>query len=129
MPPSDRRKIIGKSGEDSAAQFLVTKGYEIIGRNVRPLPGLARGEIDIIAWDASILCFIEVKARSSMRGPDPDISVSPAKRTQLMMLAEAYLSANQLEPEQCRFDVVSVWTDPSLPTPMVTVHQNAYEAS
>lgn len=126
--PADKRKAVGKAGEDAAAQYLTTKGYDIVGRNIRPLPGLARGELDIVAWCGEILCFVEVKTRSHSRGPDPDISVSPAKRAQLVTLAEAYMSVNQLEPNSCRFDVVSVWIDPSLPTPMVKLHQDAFEA-
>jgi putative endonuclease len=122
----DRRKSLGLLGEDYAAEFLQYSGYKIEDRNVRPLPGLARGEIDIIAWDCSILCFIEVKTRASSSGATPESSVGTAKRKQLITLAEAYLSVKNIEPESCRFDVVSVWIDPKTPTPMVTLLKNAF---
>jgi putative endonuclease len=120
------RKSMGRAGEAAAAQFLTSKGYRIVAANVRPLPGLARGEIDIIAWDGDILCFIEVKARRA-RSQAPDLSVTLPKRRQITILAEAYMSVENIEPRSCRFDVVSVWLDPSLPTPMLTLLQNAFD--
>ena len=119
------RKEAGALGEAEAAQFLVSRGYRIAGANVRPLPGMARGELDVIAWDGDILCFVEVKTRRTRSAP-PDLSVSPGKRRQLITLAEAYLSVNDLDPETCRFDVISVWNDPALPCPMLTLHKDAF---
>ena len=129
QPDGFKQKALGRTAEDAAAQFLASQGYKVVGRNVRPLPALARGELDIVAWDGDILCFIEVKARTSTRGPDPDISVSESKRNQLMTLALAYMSVNQIEPESCRFDVVSVWISPALPSPQLVLHKDAFEAS
>ncbi len=123
---TDTRKQAGNDGEAQAAELLAARGYTQVIRNVRPLPGLARGEIDIVAWDGEVLCFIEVKTRRTRALP-PDLGVTPGKRRQIVMLAEAYLSVNKLEPEECRFDVVSVWNDPALPCPMLALHQNAFE--
>jgi putative endonuclease len=120
------RKQIGGQGESDAAQFLRSRGYRIAAVNVRPLPGLARGELDIVAWDGPVLCFVEVKTRRSGR-VDPDIAITLTKRKQLIRLAEAYLSANDLDPEVCRFDVVSIWSDPALPCAMLRLCKNAFE--
>ena len=129
MPAAPRRylnrKEMGSAGEQEAARLLAARGYRIVAMNVRPLPGLARGEIDIIAWDGPVLCFVEVKARRS-RSLAPELSVNLPKRRKLIQLAEAYLSHVTPEPESCRFDVVSVWIDPSLPSPMVSLHKNAF---
>ena len=123
--PQPNRKQVGKSGEADAARFLVSRGYKVAGVNVRPLPGLARGEIDIVARDGAILCFVEVKTRRTKALP-PDLGITASKRKQLIMLADAYLSVNNLDPEICRFDVVSVWTDPALPCPMLLLHKDAF---
>jgi len=126
MPPiKSNLKQVGKRGEAEAAEFLTSQGYTVAGMNVRPMPGLARGELDIVAWDGPVLCFIEVKTRRNRRLP-PDLGITPMKRRQIVVLADAYLSANQLDPEVCRFDVVSVWNDPALPCPMLTLHKDAF---
>jgi putative endonuclease len=120
-------KQAGRSGEDEAAQLLTARGYRVVARNVRPLPGLARGEIDLIAWDGRTLVFVEVKTRRRASA-SPEISVGIAKRRQLVMLAEAYLSGLHDQPESCRFDVVTVWHDPSLPAPMLMLRTDAFDA-
>ena len=57
-------KIKGKYGEEIAVNYLIKNGCKIVEKNYR----FSRyGEIDIIALDGSILCFIEVKTRTSDR--------------------------------------------------------------
>ncbi len=119
------RKAAGRAGEQNAVDFLRSQGYRIVGTNIRPMPGLARGELDIVAYDGEVLCFIEVKARRTQWLP-PDLGITLTKRNQIIKVADAYLSVNNLDPEQCRFDVVSVWSDPSLPAPMATLHKDAF---
>lgn len=50
-------KRLGRLGEDVAARYLVSRGYEIIARNWT----CQAGEADIIARDDDILVFAEVK--------------------------------------------------------------------
>ena len=46
----------GMQGEDEASAYLRKEGYAIIERNFRtPI-----GEIDIIARDGDVLCFVEI---------------------------------------------------------------------
>ena len=53
--------FFGKSGEEAAVSYLLKKKYKILKRNF-----LTCGcEVDIIALDGDILCFIEVKTRKS----------------------------------------------------------------
>ena len=57
----NHNQTIGKWGEIAAGEYLLTKGYTILGNNVRT----PHGEIDIIASIDGLIVFVEVKARSS----------------------------------------------------------------
>src|SRR5262245_43417772 len=62
---------LGQRGERMALAYLEHAGYRIVaanfsvpvGRNSRGV--LVNAEIDIVAFDAQTLCFIEVKTRAS----------------------------------------------------------------
>ena len=121
-------KQSGQFGEDAAAAFLQQNGYKIIERNWRPGNAL-RGEIDAIAWarDArgrNVLCFVEVKTRSSRLSSSlqekqpplretaaPQEAVTISKQRQIARLANAYVSIHRLDNVACRFDVVEVRLD------------------
>ena len=126
------RQARGQIGEDLAARFLVSRGYQIVARNWRPTTasgkrslGHTRGEIDIIAWHGEILCFIEVKTRSSNRFGAPQEAVNMAKQRQISRLANAYVSQNPTE-NSCRFDVVEVWLSDG-ETPRLALCSNAFD--
>ena len=53
----------GAWGEDVAAGYLRSHGFEIIDRNSRPHAKDGRLEIDIVAWERSTdtMVFVEVK--------------------------------------------------------------------
>lgn len=126
----------GQAGEDAAVEFLKNRGYTIVTRNWRPksTPGVRmRGELDCIAWakgDRSerVLCFVEVKARTSHRGGAPQEAVTPAKQRQISRLANAYISTNPIGETACRFDVVEVWLLPGH-APRCALHRNAFDYS
>ena len=61
MPMTDNQ-ILGKLGEDIAADYLEINGYSIVSRNQR----VAKNELDIIAEDKDCLVFVEVKTRSCL---------------------------------------------------------------
>lgn len=104
------RKAVGNAGEQQAADFLARRGYQIVDANVRPEGGMARGEIDLVAWDEGVLVFVEVKTRRVRHGSQgtPGEAVTQAKRRQLVSLAQAYLAHHCLDNIDCRFDVVEV---------------------
>ncbi|MEO8433207.1 MAG: YraN family protein, partial [Acidobacteriota bacterium] len=54
---------VGQAWEDLAARELRRAGYRILDRNFRAGPG----EIDFVARDGRVLCFIEVKGRRGRR--------------------------------------------------------------
>lgn len=105
---STHGKAVGNAGETGAADFLAARGYRLVDANVRPEGGMARGEIDIIAWDGDVLVFVEVKTRRTRLGPQgtPGEAITRAKRRQLVSLAQAYLAHHALDDVPCRFDLV-----------------------
>ena len=113
----DARKTIGTRGEAETVAFLETRGYRIVDTNVRPLGGMARGEIDVIAWDGEYLVFCEVKTRRVAVGSQgtPAEAVHFGKQKQLTRLALAYLAKHELDDVPCRFDVVEVVRRPPAP--------------
>lgn len=60
---ADRRRHLGRQGEEYAVDCLRRQGSLIAGRNVR----LAPGEIDIVAREGEVLCLVEVRTRRSPR--------------------------------------------------------------
>jgi hypothetical protein len=53
----------GIDGEDAAFFYLGRKGYTVVAR--RWSSGYQRGDLDLIAWQGPLLCFIEVKTRTA----------------------------------------------------------------
>jgi putative endonuclease len=92
-PSQDRRKALGRQGEDIAAEYLRQQGYEIVTRNWRT----RSGELDIVARDGEWLVFVEVRARRAGKGTlapalgTPEESITPRKQMQLAAMADAYL--------------------------------------
>jgi putative endonuclease len=114
---ADARKTIGTRGEAETVAFLEARGYRVVDTNVRPLGGMARGEIDVIAWDGDYLVFCEVKTRRVASGAQgtPAEAVDARKQKQLTRLAFAYLAKHNLDDVNCRFDVVEVVRRPPAP--------------
>ena len=112
----------GRRGEDQAYFHLRQLGYIIVGRNWRT--ARHRGELDLIGWDQQVLCFIEVKARTSRDVKPAEAAVDRGKRFQILRMARAYM--RHLRPGiPIRFDVVSVYLEPDQPAE-IQVFKNAY---
>ena len=127
---TDARKTMGSRGEAETVAFLETRGYRIVDTNVRPLGGMARGEIDVIAWDGEYLVFCEVKTRRVRAGSQgtPAEAVHARKQAQLSRLAWAYLAKHDLDDVPCRFDVVEVVRCPPAPA-RFTLLRDAFQAA
>ncbi|MDD5130927.1 MAG: YraN family protein [Candidatus Omnitrophica bacterium] len=94
----------GKAAEDAAVKFLKTQGYKILERNYRN----KFGEIDIIARQNGVICFLEVKARHSLDFGTPQEAVSTGKQRQISKIAVFYLKMNNLLEHAARFDVLAL---------------------
>src|SRR5690348_9917186 len=56
-------QIVGASGEEDAYFYLRGLGYVMVARNWRS--PRRHGEIDLVGWDGNVLCFVEVKSRTT----------------------------------------------------------------
>lgn len=112
----------GIAGEDAAFFFLRRKGYVVVAR--RWSSGGRPGDIDLIAWQGPVLCFIEVKTRTAQDMTPAEAAVDRHKRYTLRRLATQYLrqlpkpypatadllaGTPQSQFPQVRFDVISVY--------------------
>jgi len=124
LPPDRRPRHlrVGSRGEEDAYFHLRKLGYAIVARNFRT--PRCRGEIDLIGWDSDVLCFIEVKTRTSRHVKPPEAAVDRHKRREVAQVARAYL--RRLPPScQWRFDVVSVYYGGLESRPQIEVFRNA----
>jgi putative endonuclease len=113
----------GRRGEEDAYFYLRKLGYVMVARNYRS--PRRRGEIDLIGWDKDVLCFIEVKTRTSHEVKPAEAAVDRDKQQDLVAVAREYL--RRIPPScQWRFDVVSVYYEDNSSQPEFEVFQNAF---
>jgi putative endonuclease len=105
---------VGRIGEQLAAKYLKLLDYSLVAANFKLPVGrnsrqaLVFGEIDIVAYEKRILCFVEVKTRRSDSFLAPEANVDLRKQRQIIRAARAYRRIFGLESEPFRYDVVSV---------------------
>jgi putative endonuclease len=83
-----------------------------------------RGELDLVGWDGDVLCFIEVKTRSTRQVATAEAAVDEEKRTDLGAVARDYRRRVSGEP-MSRFVLVSVYYDTEGASPDITLFKNA----
>lgn len=120
--PRPRHQQTGTRGEEDAYFHLRGLGYAIVARNFRS--PRYRGEIDLIGWDKDVLCFIEVKTRTSHDVKTAEAAVDRHKRREIAQVARDYL---RRQPPMCqwRFDIVSVYYADRSSSPQIEVFRNA----
>lgn len=103
--PSNKT-LIGKFGEDKAAEYLLAKGLKIISRNYYG----THGELDIVAYDTKTdtIIFTEVKTRKNQSFGFASQSIRKDKLKSLVQTSQQYMFENPNE-SQIRFDVVEVY--------------------
>lgn len=115
---------IGIDGENAAYFHLRRSGFTVVAR--RWSAGNLPGDIDLVAWQGPVLCFVEVKARTARDATAAEVAVDSHKRHILRRLARQYM--RQLpgpEAPPVRFDVVSVYLVPQEPC-AIEHFQNAF---
>ena len=113
----------GKAAEIAAVKFLEAQGYKILRRNYKT----KFSEIDIIAKDKDVFCFVEVKARHSDRFGQPSEALSRNKQRQISKSAICYLKETNALGLPARFDVVTLLYARDLPA--IDLIKNAFELS
>jgi putative endonuclease len=113
-----------KKGEALAGKILKKKGYKILKRNYVS----KYGEIDIVAYDRGIICFVEVKTRQSENYGPPELAVTKEKRKRIVRTALNYLTINNIEDTDCRFDVVSILYKEDVNKPDIELLESAFTA-
>jgi putative endonuclease len=95
----------------------------MVARNFRS--SRRRGEIDLIGWHQGVLCFIEVKTRTSHAVKPAEAAVDRDKQRGLTAVADEYLR-HMARTCQWRFDVVTVYYEPQSSQPQFELFQNAF---
>ena len=116
----------GRQGEEDAYFYLRRQGYVMVARNYRS--PRRRGEVDLIGWDQDILCFIEVKTRTSHDVKPAEAAVNREKRRELAGMAREYLRRLPVAV-QSRFDVVSVYYESQPRLTRIELFKNAFPVS
>ncbi|MEM7482705.1 MAG: YraN family protein [Acidobacteriota bacterium] len=93
----------GRLAEREARRWLVRNGFRILRSNVAS----RSGEVDLVAVEAGVLCFVEIKARSGPSFGTAAAAVTLTKRRKLVREAERWLRRHPWEGP-CRFDVLAL---------------------
>jgi putative endonuclease len=97
-------RAVGREGEERAVRLLRRRGYKILARNYR----CRHGEIDVVAFEAGEVAFVEVKSRATDELGSALGAVTAAKQRKIARVAEQFLVERGIEDRPCRFDVVAV---------------------
>jgi putative endonuclease len=93
--------VSGREAELRAARFLESQGVRIIEKNYR----VKSGEIDIVAQDATMLIFVEVRWRRNHSYGGAIESLSTRKLKRMHRAASTYLQHHRCTLP-CRLDVL-----------------------
>ena len=130
---SNYRQALGKWGEETAAQYLVKRGYKILARNVRT----PYGEIDLVAMQQDtvdgidvvpVIVFVEVKTRSNTAFGFPEASINPKKQEHILAAAQYYLVENPNLDGDWRVDVIAIQRHSRSEAPSIEHFENVFTA-
>lgn len=112
----------GMQGEALVARYLRERGYQLAAHGHRS----RYGEIDLIAWDGDVLCFVEVKTRTNLDMALPREYVTPQKQNKLRKTARMYLAEKRLDCP-ARFDVAEVYAEHGFDEARIEYLENAFQ--
>ena len=78
---------LGRRGEEAAYFYLRRRGYTVVALGWRSAK--LHGDLDLVAWEGNILCFIEVKTRSSRKVATAESAVDDEKSRMLCRMARS----------------------------------------
>lgn len=103
MGEVDRSKL-GSEAEEQCVAWLERAGYRICDRNWL----VREGELDIVAEQDELLCFVEVRMRTSALFGEPSLTVTREKQRRVVRAALRYLQRRPAPRRMIRFDVMTV---------------------
>jgi putative endonuclease len=114
----------GDRGERLAADLLKSLGMEILCRNYHATDA----EIDIVARDGEVLCFVEVKARNTLESART--AISSRQQARIRAAAETYHAKHAAQQSGAspggRFDAIFI-TPGRWGLPRITHIKNAWQ--
>ncbi|GAA4892377.1 YraN family protein [Actinomycetospora straminea] len=106
------RRVLGRRGEDVAAEHLAARGLTVLDRNWR----CREGELDLVAAEGERLVVAEVKTRSGTGFGVPAEAVTGVKAARIRRLAQRWLAERHAAGgrgfAEVRFDVLAVLVRP-----------------
>ncbi len=106
------KRELGDLGESLAYDYLIKAGLKIVKCNYR----CPKGEIDIIAQDAELIVFIEVRLRTTKYRGYAEESIDQRKACRLQNIAAYYLLQQGLTDwPPVRFDIIAIKWDTEEP--------------
>ena len=115
--------LTGKTGEKEGVSYLKRVGYEILETNFKS----PFGEIDCITKSKGFIVFVEIKTRRQTAFGLPEEAVGAKKQRKIAQIAEWYLKLNHKLDAKVRFDVLSIFVQPSGSFEFHLI-ENAFEA-
>lgn len=118
------KKLVGRWGEQTAAEYLKKHRYSVVGLNY----SCRFGEIDIIAKNKKYIVFAEVKLRRDADFAQAREFVTKSKQEKIIKTAALWLSENQTEL-QPRFDVIEIYAPMGTESkkPQINHLENAFQ--
>lgn len=79
VKPGESRTELGRRAEDAVADYLVVRGFRVLGHNVR----LGALELDLVARRGPLVVVVEVRTRGEGSLQGPFESIDAGKRVHL----------------------------------------------
>ena len=98
-----RHNQLGKTGEERAAEYLISKGYVIRDVNWRS----GKMELDIVACRDNLLVVVEVKTRKNIEYLRPEEAVTLRKMNHIVRATDAYIRIYDIHLDT-RFDIITL---------------------
>ena len=113
LTPRRRREpphlATGRRGERAAFFHLRRLDFVVTAQGWRTPK--AHGDLDLIAWDNDVLCFVEVKTRTTRAVAPAEAAVDTDKKRMLRKMAHHYLRQLPNRDVPVRFDILSIYLE------------------
>jgi putative endonuclease len=104
--------FVGRSGEEVAARYLCSLGWQVVDRNWR----CRWGELDLVAVEPTdsrpVVVFVEVKSRTGTTFGTPLMAVTPTKLQHMRRACAQWLACHPRPDCQVRLDAIGLLKRP-----------------